>query len=1013
MLQIQTTGNFGYFNVLTSVVALLSLDYTSVLSFSASDLLPPHSGLPAAAAALASAATSTGASVDGIWGLGRMALQLLSTYWRELTFPALVLLLLLPLSVLQFIMNSWINLSWPFWSGIYRLRLPFMLKWSQWYAAVLRAVIQFRMVQAYGVFPPSTPPPQRWAVVFEGSADGVHWKRYEYNYYLSSPRTPPCFIAPFHPRLDHAVFYESFYQNGAGPATILGHNSPYTFFSSCSVWVRLQMLLLRGGDAAAKTASYFFRVNPFPDPAQPPKHVRAMACQYLQADAAHAIRTGEYWTENVMGVHIPAKSLEALQEASKPGPAARVRPVAPAAAAGTAQETLWPLSDATPQGPEDFFVENVFWRRRAGQTHGTLSRAEFDEAWEYIHALRVAALDEAMRQAKTPQTPVPTPALPSKGASSTHNVSIDLFERTHIRAPIDQKALLASIEVLDRITGADGQTSKAGSSPVAPSSLPAEDAHQVLTWSFCPGALASLRKQYSASDLVRIRRSLSMMTLPLVLMCERLFDKQPSQTVGDHLNAEAVQAATEFARSLAKAADPAELPLTTLLDVLIAGVAPDSGVPKNGPAVTSDGFPIYEYAGNDDGGMAAVPGGMRSPLHWLAHCHYLMMVGGKAAFEYAIASVVAPSSFASTLRSGAVVEDFLLGRRLPTTLAHPAAASIANASVASLMAALSVPAAAYAPSAQAGYTLPGTAPTEASLVLLMSLTYNAWATSAIAYHRLQAQSFPSTKRATAPVNRAPSFLPAFLELTPRLLVHPDLRRQFDDCGLHAGEEGTEGSFIVAPLVPRWRPTQDLSFWSFEGVHNMRPSAVSKQSQPLVVIYDGVCRLCSGLVSFLIKNDADSSRYRFCALQSDAGKRLLRAHNISDAEALKSFTVLDLGADTCYRKSTAALVLGRRISVTFAALTMVGYLVPEFLRDAVYDVVSSNRYRWFGKSDGCMMPSRNILARFLDADEIRANMKAESEARTKTAQAAPESSTPGGDHTEKIHKRRRSIGRSSE
>ena len=81
----------------------------------------------------------------------------------------------------------------------------------QAYAAALRGLLQWRIVSAYGVFPPASSPPQRWAVVFEGAeAEAGPWRRYEYAFYVSSARTAPRFLAPWHPRLDHAIFYESF-----------------------------------------------------------------------------------------------------------------------------------------------------------------------------------------------------------------------------------------------------------------------------------------------------------------------------------------------------------------------------------------------------------------------------------------------------------------------------------------------------------------------------------------------------------------------------------------------------------------------------------------------------------------------------------------------------------------------------------------------------------------------------------------------------------------------------------
>jgi predicted DCC family thiol-disulfide oxidoreductase YuxK len=39
-------------------------------------------------------------------------------------------------------------------------------------------------------------------------------------------------------------------------------------------------------------------------------------------------------------------------------------------------------------------------------------------------------------------------------------------------------------------------------------------------------------------------------------------------------------------------------------------------------------------------------------------------------------------------------------------------------------------------------------------------------------------------------------------------------------------------------------------------------------------------------------------------------------------------------------------------------------VPRPLRDGVYDVVARNRYRWFGRSETCLVPTPEFAARLL-------------------------------------------------
>ena len=127
----------------------------------------------------------------------------------SIALAAVLLCYILPASVLQLALsNTWVNNSLWFWGGLFRLPASAALLLPQALAALLRELYQFRLVSAYGVFPPHTFPPQRYAVVYEGSDDGVSWRRYEAQYQISGPRSPPRVVAPYHPRYDHDTFYE-------------------------------------------------------------------------------------------------------------------------------------------------------------------------------------------------------------------------------------------------------------------------------------------------------------------------------------------------------------------------------------------------------------------------------------------------------------------------------------------------------------------------------------------------------------------------------------------------------------------------------------------------------------------------------------------------------------------------------------------------------------------------------------------------------------------------------------
>ena len=126
----------------------------------------------------------------------------------------------------------------------------------------------------------------------------------------------------------------------------------------------------------------------------------------------------------------------------------------------------------------------------------------------------------------------------------------------------------------------------------------------------------------------------------------------------------------------------------------------------------------------------------------------------------------------------------------------------------------------------------------------------------------------------------------------------------------------------------------------------------------VILFDGVCNFCNGSINFLIKLDKQA-RFRFSPLQSEFGQVMLKFEQLPPVP--NSF-ILIIG-DKWYDKSSAALK-------TFDLLpwywkwTQVFWLVPKFIRDGIYEYISRNRYKWFGKKDQCMIPTPEVKKRFL-------------------------------------------------
>jgi predicted DCC family thiol-disulfide oxidoreductase YuxK len=129
----------------------------------------------------------------------------------------------------------------------------------------------------------------------------------------------------------------------------------------------------------------------------------------------------------------------------------------------------------------------------------------------------------------------------------------------------------------------------------------------------------------------------------------------------------------------------------------------------------------------------------------------------------------------------------------------------------------------------------------------------------------------------------------------------------------------------------------------------------------VVFFDGVCNLCSESVQFIIKND-HKNVFKFSSLQSEFAQKTLVNKNIT--EISNSRTIILLTNNNTFAKSDAVLRITRYLKFPFNLL-YVFIIVPPFIRNAVYDFVSKNRYRWFGKKAECWIPDETLKYKFIN------------------------------------------------
>ena len=128
---------------------------------------------------------------------------------------------------------------------------------------------------------------------------------------------------------------------------------------------------------------------------------------------------------------------------------------------------------------------------------------------------------------------------------------------------------------------------------------------------------------------------------------------------------------------------------------------------------------------------------------------------------------------------------------------------------------------------------------------------------------------------------------------------------------------------------------------------------------MTVLFDGVCNFCNASINFIIDRDKKGI-FKFAALQSEIGQEILRKYSLKQ-DTFDSIILEKEGE--IYQKSDAALEIARNMDGLWK-IFYIFKIIPSFLRNLVYDLIARNRYRIFGRTDACRIPTPELKARFL-------------------------------------------------
>ena len=131
----------------------------------------------------------------------------------------------------------------------------------------------------------------------------------------------------------------------------------------------------------------------------------------------------------------------------------------------------------------------------------------------------------------------------------------------------------------------------------------------------------------------------------------------------------------------------------------------------------------------------------------------------------------------------------------------------------------------------------------------------------------------------------------------------------------------------------------------------------RKGEKKVVLFDGVCGMCNRSVNLLMSIDA-RNLLLFSPLQGEFAAREAK----EDAKDLQTILFFDNGK--IYKRSTAVVRILTQLGGVWS-IARIFLLFPSILRDTVYRWIANNRYKWFGKSDACRLPTKEEREKFLD------------------------------------------------
>jgi predicted DCC family thiol-disulfide oxidoreductase YuxK len=135
------------------------------------------------------------------------------------------------------------------------------------------------------------------------------------------------------------------------------------------------------------------------------------------------------------------------------------------------------------------------------------------------------------------------------------------------------------------------------------------------------------------------------------------------------------------------------------------------------------------------------------------------------------------------------------------------------------------------------------------------------------------------------------------------------------------------SYREAPSVPDWDDSHGL------------------------IVFDGVCVLCSSFVQFVLRNDK-AGYFHFTTGQSALGQALYRHYGLDTTDFETNLVITD---GRLYSHAATVAEVGRRLGWPWKVFMLLR-AIPAPIANWCYNRIARNRFTLFGRRDTCLMPS---------------------------------------------------------